>query len=173
MAHIHLLKVCWPAAGAAAAGQHTAHCPSITAAPSNSNHISWCTDPLNLDPILMQKTAFAWTSKQDNKATSLQPAWLIRNQHHDPQPLEAVCHHLHSCSFLKWGLSCDLGWGAVARAVQMSSGCSSHSLWATPAALSFSARFCSCARPFTSSTTCGVTALSILAAVLHWHIPGG
>ncbi len=65
---------------------------------------------------------------------------------------------LHSFSFLKCEPTADLCAGAVARQVGKSSGCSTHSLCATPASASLSASVRSCASPLISSTTCGFTA---------------
>lgn len=60
---------------------------------------------------------------------------------------------LHSLSFFTSGATADLRHGAVARQVAKSSGCSTHSLWGTPASASLAASALSWGSPFISSTT--------------------
>ena len=71
-------------------------------------------------------------------------------------------HHLQSLSFLKNDDTVDFGQGFVARQVAKFSGCSIHSLWATPPAFSFSDKFNNWVSPFTSRVTCIYTKKSVV-----------
>lgn len=93
--------------------------------------------------LTIHNWAEKWTSGIKNRRATIR--WISSSR---------IDYHRQSLRLLKKEATSLFRYGLVARQVGKFSGCSIHSLWATPPASSFCAKFRSWVSPFTSNVTC-------------------